>query len=150
MRKQIVDDYITHLEALGVEFRCNTYVGKDITVDEMLDGEYDAVFLGTGAGVGNELGIEGEDLEGVHRATDYLVRGNLRPDQLPLHLQEPLRRRTKVAVIGGGDTSMDCVRTAVRMGAETVTCVYRRTEAEMLGRGEERINAAKKACSSRC
>ena len=141
MRKQIVDDYITHLEALGIEFRCNTYVGKDITVDEMLDGEYDAVFLGTGAGVGNELGVEGEDLEGVHRATDYLVRGNLRPDQLPDHLKEPLPQPTKVAVIGGGDTSMDCVRTAVRMGAETVTCVYRRTEAEMLGRGEERINA---------
>ena len=141
MRKQIVDDYITHLEALGIEFRCNTYVGKDITVDEMLDGEYDAVFLGTGAGVGNELGIEGEDLDGVHRATDYLVRGNLRPDQLPDHLKEPLPQPTKVAVIGGGDTSMDCVRTAVRMGAETVTCVYRRTEAEMLGRGEERINA---------
>ena len=141
MRKQIVDDYITHLEALGIEFRCNTYVGKDITVDEMLDGEYDAVFLGTGAGVGNELGIEGEDLEGVHRATDYLVRGNLLPHQLPDHLQEPLPQPTKVAVIGGGDTSMDCVRTAVRMGAETVTCVYRRTEAEMLGRGEERINA---------
>ena len=141
MRKQIVDDYIAHLEALGVEFRCNTYVGKDITVDEMLDGEYDAVFLGTGAGVGNELGIEGENLEGVHRATDYLVRGNLLPHQLPEHLQEPLPQPTKVAVIGGGDTSMDCVRTAVRMGAETVTCVYRRTEAEMLGRGEERINA---------
>ncbi len=141
MRKQIVDDYITHLEALGVEFRCNTYVGKDITVDAMLDGDYDAVFLGTGAGVGNELGIEGENLEGVHRATDYLVRGNLSPDQLPSHLKEPLSPPTKVAVIGGGDTSMDCVRTAVRMGAESVTCVYRRTETEMLGRSEERTNA---------
>ncbi len=141
MRKQIVDDYITHLEALGIEFRCNTYVGRDITVDEMLDGDYDAVFLGTGAGVGNELGIEGENLAGVHRATDYLVRGNLRPDQLPPHLRDPLPPPRRVAVIGGGDTSMDCVRTAVRMGAESVTCVYRRTEAEMLGRGEERINA---------
>ncbi len=141
MRKQIVDDYIVYLEKLGVEFRCNTYVGKDITVDEMLDTGYDAVFLGTGAGVGNELGIEGEDLEGVHRATDYLVRGNLAGEQLPKHLREPLALPHKVAVIGGGDTSMDCVRTAVRMGAESVTCVYRRTEAEMLGRGEERINA---------
>ena len=141
MRKQIVDDYIAHLEALGVEFRCNTYVGRDVTVDEMLDGDYDAVFLGTGAGLGNELGIEGENLEGVHRATDYLVRGNLRPDQLPPHLRDPLPQPRRVAVIGGGDTSMDCVRTAVRMGAESVTCVYRRTEAEMLGRGEERINA---------
>jgi glutamate synthase (NADPH/NADH) small chain len=141
MRKQIVDEYIAYLEKLGVEFRCNTYVGKDITVDEMLDTGYDAVFLGTGAGIGNELGIEGEGLEGVHRATDYLVRGNLTGEQLPEHLRAPLAPPKKVAVIGGGDTSMDCVRTAVRMGAESVTCVYRRTEAEMLGRGEERTNA---------
>ena len=141
MQKEIVDEYIAYLEKLGIEFRCNTYVGRDITVDEMLDGEYDAVFLGTGAGVGNELGIEGESLEGVHRATDFLVRGNLEADQLPEHLRDPLPKPRKVVVIGGGDTSMDCVRTAVRLGAETVTCVYRRTEAEMLGRGEERVNA---------
>ncbi|HEY4669581.1 MAG TPA: NADPH-dependent glutamate synthase [Tepidiformaceae bacterium] len=141
MRKQIVDDYIAHLEALGIEFRCNTWVGRDITIDGMLDGEFDAVFLGTGAGVGNEMGIEGENLRGVHKATDFLVRGNLAPDQLPPHLREPLARPTNVVVIGGGDTSMDCVRTAVRLGAKSVTCVYRRTEAEMLGRQEERKNA---------
>ena len=141
MRKQIVDDYIAHLEALGIEFRCNTWVGRDITIDGMLDGEFDAVFLGTGAGVGNEMGIEGENLRGVHKATDFLVRGNLAPDQLPPHLREPLARPTNVVVIGGGDTSMDCVRTAVRLGATSVTCVYRRTEAEMLGRQEERKNA---------
>ena len=110
-------------------------------VDEMLDGEFDAVFLGTGAGVGNELGIEGENLTGVHRATDFLVRGNLEPDQLPENLRDVLAKPRNVAVIGGGDTSMDCVRTAMRLGAENVTCVYRRTEAEMLGRAEERINA---------
>jgi glutamate synthase (NADPH/NADH) small chain len=141
MRKQIVDEYIAHLEAMGIEFRCNTYVGRDITLDEMLDGEFDAVFLGTGAGVGNVMEIEGENLEGVHAATDFLVRGNLRPEELPEHLREPLPKPTNVVVIGGGDTSMDCVRTAVRLGAENVTCVYRRTEAEMLGRAEERKNA---------
>jgi glutamate synthase (NADPH/NADH) small chain len=141
MRKQIVDEYIAHLEAMGIEFRCNTYVGRDITLDEMLDGDFDAVFLGTGAGVGNVMEIEGENLEGVHAATDFLVRGNLRPEELPEHLREPLPKPTNVVVIGGGDTSMDCVRTAVRLGAENVTCVYRRTEAEMLGRAEERKNA---------
>lgn len=141
MRKDIVDDYVGYLQALGVEFVCNTYVGKDITIDDMLDGMYDAVFLGTGAGVGNEMEIEGEDLEGVHKATDFLVRGNLQPDQLPEHLREPLPPPKNVVVIGGGDTSMDCVRTAVRLGAEKVTLVYRRTENEMLGRGEERKNA---------
>jgi len=141
MRKSIVDEYIAHLEALGVTFLCNTYVGRDITIDDMLDGQYEAVFLGTGASVGNVMEIEGEDLDGVHKATDFLVRGNLPPDQLPAHLREPLPKLTNVVVIGGGDTSMDCVRTAVRLGAERVTLVYRRTENEMLGRGEERRNA---------
>ena len=141
MRKQIVDEYISYLESLGIIFKCGVYVGRDITVDEMLADEFDAVFLGTGAGVGNELGIEGENLTGVHRATDFLVRGNLTPDQLPENLRDALEKPKNVAVIGGGDTSMDCVRTAMRLGAENVTCVYRRTEAEMLGRGEERTNA---------
>jgi len=141
MRKSIVDDYIAHLQALGVTFVCNTRVGKDITIDEMLDGEFDAVFLGTGAGVGNEMGIEGENLVGVHSATDFLVRGNLAADQLPSHLREPLPHLANVVVIGGGDTSMDCVRTAIRIGARNVSCVYRRTEAEMPGRTEERKNA---------
>jgi glutamate synthase (NADPH/NADH) small chain len=141
MRKSIVDEYLVHLEKLGVAFRCNTYVGRDITIDEMLEGDFQAVFLGTGAGVGNVMEIEGEGLRGVHKATDFLVRGNLRAEQLPEHLREPLPRLRNVVVIGGGDTSMDCVRTAVRLGAEKVTCVYRRTENEMLGRGEERKNA---------
>jgi glutamate synthase (NADPH/NADH) small chain len=141
MRKSIVDEYITHLEALGVKFVCNTYVGRDITIDGMLAGEFDAVFLGTGAGMGNEMGLEGESLKGVHKATDFLVRGNLTPEQLPTHLRDPLPKLHNVVVIGGGDTSMDCVRTAIRLGAEKVTCVYRRTEHEMLGRAEERKNA---------
>lgn len=141
MKKSIVDEYLDYLRKLGVEFVCNTWVGRDITIDEMLAGEFDAVFVGTGAGVGNELKIPGEDLEGVHRATDFLVRGNLPPEDLPPHLREPLPKPRKVVVIGGGDTSMDCVRTAVRLGAEEVTCIYRRTEAEMLGRAEERKNA---------
>jgi glutamate synthase (NADPH/NADH) small chain len=141
MRKEIVDEYITYLEKLGIVFRCNTYVGRDITIDEMLNTEFDAVFLGTGAGVGNTMGIEGEDLKGVYQATDFLVRGNLSPDQLPESQREPLPKLTNVVVIGGGDTSMDCVRTAVRLGAEKVTLVYRRTENEMLGRAEERKNA---------
>jgi glutamate synthase (NADPH/NADH) small chain len=141
MRKQIVDEYIAHLESMGIEFQCNTYVGRDISIDDLLDGEFDAVFLGTGAGVGNVMEIEGETLEGVHAATDFLVRGNLAPEELPAHLREPLPPASDVVVIGGGDTSMDCVRTAIRLGAKNVTCVYRRTEAEMLGRAEERKNA---------
>jgi len=140
MKKNIVDEYIAYLRALGIEFICNTYVGKDITLDEML-ARFDAVFLGTGAGVGNQMEIEGETLKGVYSATEFLVRGNLEGESLPEQYREPLPKLTDVVVIGGGDTSMDCVRTAVRLGAERVSCVYRRTEAEMLGRGEERKNA---------
>ena len=141
MRKDIVDEYIGHLRALGVEFVCNTFVGRDVTIDALFARGFNAVFLGTGAGVGNEMGIEGEDLAGVYAATEFLVRGNLEPGQLPETFQQPLPRLGRVVVIGGGDTSMDCVRTAVRLGAREVTCVYRRTEAEMPGRGEERKNA---------
>lgn len=141
MRKNIVDEYIAHLEAMGVTFICNTYVGRDITVDDLFRQGFHAVFLGTGAGVGNEMGIEGEDLDGVYTATEFLVRGNLPLEMLPERLRKPLPALKNVVVIGGGDTSMDCVRTAVRLGAENVTCVYRRTEAEMLGREEERKNA---------
>ncbi|WBL35381.1 NADPH-dependent glutamate synthase [Tepidiforma flava] len=141
MRKNIVDEYIAHLEAMGVQFICNTYVGRDITIDELFRQGFHAVFIGTGAGVGNEMGIEGEDLEGVYTATEFLVRGNLAPEFLPERYRDPLPKMNDVVVIGGGDTSMDCVRTAVRLGAQNVTCVYRRTEAEMLGRAEERKNA---------
>jgi len=141
MKKNIVDEYIAYLEALGVKFICNTYIGKDITLDNLLATEFEAVFVGTGAGVGNQMEIEGETLKGVYSATEFLVRGNLEADQLPENLREPLPKLNDVVVIGGGDTSMDCVRTAVRLGAQNVSLVYRRTEAEMLGRGEERKNA---------
>jgi glutamate synthase (NADPH/NADH) small chain len=141
MRKAIVDEYVAYLEALRVQFVCNTYIGRDVTIDQLFADGFDAVFLGTGAGVGNAMEIPGEELEGVYTATDYLVRGNLTMEELPERLRVALPPAKHVVVIGGGDTSMDCVRTAVRLGAERVTCVYRRTEAEMLGRMEERKNA---------
>ena len=128
-------DKLKYLERLGVKFVGNTWIGKDITVDELFGQGFDAVFVGTGAGVGGSLAIPGEEENsGIYAATEFLVRGNLRPDQLPEHMREPLEIGRNVVVIGGGDTSMDCVRTAVRLGAEHVTCVYRRTETEMLGR----------------
>jgi glutamate synthase (NADPH/NADH) small chain len=77
-----------------------------------------AVFLGTGAPIGGQMRIEGEDLESVYQATEFLVRGNLEPEQLPAHMREPLDVSGKrILVVGGGDTSMDCVRTAIRLGA---------------------------------
>jgi glutamate synthase (NADPH/NADH) small chain len=141
MKKEILDDYLNHLWDMGIEFVGNTFIGKDVTIDELFDQGYHAVFLGHGASLGNQLDVPGSDLPGVMMATDFLVRGNLREEQLPGFMREPLPSVDKVLVIGGGDTSMDCVRTAVRLGAKAVTCVYRRTEAEQLGREEERVHA---------
>jgi glutamate synthase (NADPH/NADH) small chain len=142
MAKKVLDDKIAYLRACGVEFVGNTWVGRDITIDDLLDKSgFNAVFVGTGAPVGGTLAVPGEDLKGVYQATEFLVRGNLQPEQLPADMREPMRVGRRVVVIGGGDTSMDCVRTAVRLGAQEVNCVYRRSENEMTGRGEERVHA---------
>ncbi|MDH5201503.1 MAG: NAD(P)-dependent oxidoreductase, partial [Candidatus Bathyarchaeota archaeon] len=145
MAKGLLYQKLDYLRKLGIEFICNTYIGKEVTVDDLLEGspwgKFDAVFLGHGAGVGVELRVPGEDLPGIFTAADYLARGNLAPELLPESLREPLPAARRVSVIGGGDTAMECVRTAVRRGAETVTCVYRRTEPEMPGRTDERVHA---------
>ena len=142
MQKEILEAKLEYLWKLGITFQGNTYVGRDVTIDQLFERGYQAVFLGFGASQGNQLDAPGADLPGVIIATEYLVRGNLKPEQLPEWMREPLPDAKRVLVIGGGDTSMDCVRTAVRLGADEVTCVYRRTEAEQTGRVEERVHAA--------
>ena len=141
MQKEILDDKLEYLWKLGIVFQGDTYVGRDVSIEELFEQGYQAVFLGFGASQGNQLDAPGADLPGVLMATEYLVRGNLKPEQLPEWMREPLPAAKRLLVIGGGDTSMDCVRTAVRLGAEEVTCVYRRTEAEQKGRIEERVHA---------
>jgi glutamate synthase (NADPH/NADH) small chain len=141
LSKDVLQDKLKYLDKLGVGFVGNTWVGKDVTVDGLFEQGFQAVFVGTGAGLGGLLAIPGEEHAGIYAATEFLVRGNLAPERLPEHMREPLQMGKDVVVIGGGDTSMDCVRTAVRLGAENVTCIYRRTETEMLGRTEEREHA---------
>jgi glutamate synthase (NADPH/NADH) small chain len=141
MRKEILEEKLAFLRSLGIEFVCNTRIGSDVTVDDLFRDGYQAVFIGTGAGVGGRMRIPGEELGEVYQATEFLVRGNLQPHQLPQDMREPLPIGKHVLVVGGGDTSMDCVRTAVRLGAESVTCMYRRTEHEQKGREEERRHA---------
>ncbi|KKL84819.1 hypothetical protein LCGC14_1960910, partial [marine sediment metagenome] len=139
---EVIDAEIEKLRRLGVTFEVNTLVGRLFTVEELLtEMGYHAVFIGTGAGVGGRMRIPGEELGEVYQATEFLVRGNLQPHQLPQEMREPLPIGKHVLVVGGGDTSMDCVRTAVRLGAESVTCMYRRTEHEQKGREEERRHA---------
>jgi len=141
MDKRHIDDQVDYLHQLGVQFVFNVRVGYDVTIDELFDQGYDAVFLGQGAGQGNRLNVPGQDLEGIYMATEFLVRANLPPEDLPNHLRKPIETGKRVVVIGGGDTAMDCVRSALRTGAGEVICAYRRTEAEMGGRREERQHA---------
>ena len=141
MQKEILQEKLDFLRQLGIEFIGNTVIGRDISIDDLFEQGYHAVFVGTGAGVGGQMRIPGEELAGVYQATEFLVRGNLKPEQLPQEMRAPLQIGRHVIVVGGGDTSMDCVRTAVRLGAETVTCMYRRTESEQKGREEERRHA---------
>jgi len=141
LSKDVLQDKLKYLDRLNVKFVGNTWIGKDVTIDDLFSQGFHAVFVGTGASLGGKLSVPGENMTGIFAATEFLVRGNLRPDQLPEHMRDGLTVGDDVVVIGGGDTSMDCVRTAVRLGAKAVTCVYRRTESEMLGRTEERNHA---------
>ncbi len=152
LAKKIVAEKIDYLKRLGVEFVPNTIIGEGLSIDDLFERGFHAVFLGHGATKETELDIPGEgidgsytvpgkELSGVYWAMDFLVRGNVPAEKLPAQMREPLRVGKRVAVIGGGDTAMDCVRTAVRLGAKEVVCLYRRTEAEMPGRAAERENA---------
>jgi len=135
--KYVVQAKIKDLEDAGVRFVVNTRIGESVTVDALL-AEYDAVFLGTGAGVEAAMDIPGEKLAGVYSATDFLVRANVPLEMLPDGRRQRPQVGRRVAIIGGGDTAVDCARTSIRLGAEEVTIVYRRTEAEMPGNKVER------------
>jgi glutamate synthase (NADPH/NADH) small chain len=109
-----------------------------LTVDEMVDRGFDAVLLAIGAGIGRPLAMQGSGLDGIHQATPFLVRSHTPPELLPEGMAPLNEVGDRVAVIGGGDTAMDCVRTALRLGAREATVWYRRTEAEMPGNPRDR------------
>jgi glutamate synthase (NADPH) small chain len=147
LSKDIAAAKCAHLVELGVKFICNAQVGRDIQLDGLLK-EFDAVFLGIGAPVGHKINLPGEDLRGVYQATEFLLRGNLPPEYLPEGLRGAPEIGEHMAVIGGGDTSADSVRTArrlqVRLGLASgqVVDYYRGAEAEMTVREEEYLHAA--------
>ena len=134
----VVDAEIRKLEALGVKFECNTLVGRLFTVEQMLtDMGFAAVFIGTGAGYPSFMGIPGESLNGVLSANELLTRCNLmRARDFP-NVDTPLQPGRRVAVIGAGNTAMDALRVSLRLGAESVHCIYRRSRAEAPARIEE-------------
>jgi glutamate synthase (NADPH/NADH) small chain len=138
LNKHVVHNRLEDFQRAGVEFVPNTKIGKDRTIDSLLSDGFDAVFVGVGSQIDAPLEAPGADLPGVYQATDFLVRANVDLDLLPpdKRMRPVVGRR--VAVVGGGDTASDCLRTALRMGAEQVTCLYRRTEAEMPGGKKDR------------
>ncbi len=134
--KAIVADEIKGLEALGVEIKTNMVIGKTLSVDEIMEMGYEAVFIGSGAGLPIFMGIEGEGSVGVYSANEYLTRVNLMKAYLDEY-DTPIKRVDSVAVVGGGNVAMDAARCAKRLGAEHVYIVYRRSEEEMPARKEE-------------
>jgi len=136
--KKIVQDEIGNLEKLGVEVRCNFVIGKIATVEELFtEYDFDAVFLGTGAGLPYFMGIPGENYIGVLSANEFLTRVNLMKAFAFPDFDTPVRLGDNVAVVGSGNVAMDCLRTAKRLGAKNVICLYRRTRAESPARLEE-------------
>lgn len=137
--KQVVFRRVKILKSAGMNLFVNKEVGRDISFDE-LRSKYDAVFLGIGAKRGNKAGIGGEDLMGVYQAMDFLGSAQKKELELP-YIKDISVKDKKVVVIGGGDTAMDCIRTALREGAKSVLCVYRRGEEGMPGSKKEYKNA---------
>ena len=136
--KAIVQQEVDTLKKMGVEFRLNFLIGRTRTIKDLLEKDgYDALFIGSGAGLPKFMGIEGENLVGVFSANEYLTRSNLMKAYDREHVDTPIFESRKVAVFGGGNVAMDAARMALRLGAEEVNVVYRRTRAEMPARAEE-------------
>jgi glutamate synthase (NADPH/NADH) small chain len=137
--KEIVRHEVNVLRRMGIDFQTNVVIGKTVTIDELLTEEgYDAVLIATGAGLPKFLGVPGEHLNGVYSANEFLTRVNLMKAYDRCH-DEPVFdcRGQDVAVVGGGNTAMDAVRTACRLGARSSYLIYRRSEREMPARAEE-------------
>jgi len=134
-KSAVVQKEINNVKALGVDIVCNAIIGKSITIDELMEDGYEAVFIGSGAGLPKFMGIPGEQANGVFSANEYLTRSNLMK-AFNEDYATPIAAGKKVAVVGGGNVAMDAARTALRLGAE-VYIVYRRGEEELPARVEE-------------
>ena len=134
--KAIVHKEVDNLVAMGVDIETNMVIGKTLTIDELFGMGYEAVFVGSGAGLPNFMGIPGESLKGVYSANEFLTRSNLKKAYKDDPVT-PISKGGKVAVVGGGNVAMDAARTALRLGAEKVYIVYRRSMEELPARKEE-------------
>ncbi|AEM79847.1 NADPH-dependent glutamate synthase [Thermoanaerobacter wiegelii] len=139
--KIIVEQEVKFIQQLGVEIKTNMVMGKVLTIDDLFEMGYEAVFISTGAGLPKFMGIPGENYLGVYSANEFLTRINLMKAYSFPNTDTPIKVGKKVAVIGGGNVAMDAARSALRMGADEVHIVYRRSEEEMPARKEEFENA---------
>ncbi len=135
--KAIVQREVDYVEKLGVKIKVDTIIGQTTTVDELFEQGFDAIFIGTGAGLPYFMNIPGENLNGVYSANEFLTRANLMKAYLFPEYDTPVRVGSKVAVIGGGNVAMDAARVSKRLGADHVYLIYRRSRAEMPARAEE-------------
>ncbi|MEM2994696.1 MAG: NADPH-dependent glutamate synthase [Candidatus Bathyarchaeia archaeon] len=139
--KSIVQAEVEYIKRLGVQIRLNHLIGRTYTIPELLKRGFDAVFIGTGAGLPQFLGVPGENLGGIYSANEFLIRVNLMKAYKFPEYDTPIKVGEKVVVIGAGNVAMDSARSALRLGAEQVTIVYRRSREEMPARKEEIENA---------
>ncbi len=139
--KEIVQNEVEYVKSLGVELRLDSTVGLLTTIAELQSGGYDAVFIGSGAGLPNFLRIPGENLKGIYSANEFLIRTNLMKAYKFPEYDTPIRVGKKVGVVGAGNVAMDSARCALRLGAERVYIIYRRSRDEMPARAEEVENA---------
>ncbi len=135
--KEIVFSEVAGLEALGVKLECNAVVGRTVSLDELFEQGYDAIFLGVGAGLPRFLNVPGENFTGIFSANEYLTRSNLMKAYKFPEYDTPIIRGKHVITLGAGNVAMDSARTALRLGAETSTIVYRRSRQEVPARGAE-------------
>jgi glutamate synthase (NADPH/NADH) small chain len=139
--KAIVQREVDYVQKLGVKIKTNTIVGQTASVDELFADGFDAIFVGTGAGLPYFMNIPGENLNGVYSANEFLTRANLMKAYLFPEYDTPIRTAANVAVVGGGNVAMDSARVAKRLGAKNVYLIYRRSRAEMPARAEEAHHA---------
>ena len=146
--KSIVEREVKYIESLSVKIHLNTPVGKSISVDELLK-DYDAIFIGVGAGTPKFMKIPGTNLNGVYSANEFLTRVNLMKAYLFPEYDTPVKKGNNIVVVGGGNVAMDAARSALRLGAKSVVVVYRRTEQEMPARREEYLHAVEEGIKFR-
>jgi glutamate synthase (NADPH/NADH) small chain len=139
--KEIVFKEINLLKNLGVKFVTNILIGRALTIQDLFDNGFSAIFIGAGAGLPKFMGIPGENLNGIYSANEFLTRVNLMKAYKFPEYDTPIKKPTNVAVIGGGNVAMDAGRTAIRLGAKNVYLIYRRSEKEMPARDEEIVRA---------